>query len=124
MYVLIHTRKKTKAVGRSLPLPLHVCCAVYDGVLAGLIRRGSGMGQWHSSGYGGDDVHKTHVIGDSPACNNSVCMFLFLNPCSLLAIIAFPIKVSGNSSLHVVSGEHEIRLIAAVFCGLGRDMEI
>lgn len=83
------------------------------------------MGQWHSSGYSGDDVHKTHVIGDSPACNNNpVCMFLFLNPCSLLAIIAFPITVSGNSSLHVVSGEHEMRLTAAVSCGLGRDMEI
>ena len=60
------------------------------------------MGQWHcgtvvGSGYGGDDVHKTHVIGDLPACNNPVCMFLLLNPCSLLAIIAFPITVSGVS---------------------------
>lgn len=36
MYMLIHTRK-TNAVGRSLPLLLHVYCAVYDGVLAGLV---------------------------------------------------------------------------------------
>lgn len=58
-----------------------------------LVRRGrerDGMG----SGYG--DVRIIHVIGDCPpviVLNGG--MSLFLNPCSLLAIIAFPVAVSG-----------------------------
>lgn len=98
-------------------LPYYYYCAVYDdGLLAGLVswllvRRGRKRDR-QGSGY--SDVRTIHVIGDCPPVTilQASMLFLFLNPCSLLTIIAFHVAVSRILVLHVSQGN--VRLISSL----------